>query len=160
LGPARGLYGDRYVVIGDAAGLVRPFKGKGINAAIEAGWMAAATMLQHGISRTAFAAFARSRRHITRDLAYGRLVRWLTAVVARWGLLGLFVEQARGDPVLRQELFDCVSGRTSYREVVLRRYNLRLAPRMLWKSAAHLLGRRGPSPRGSPAAQREGEAKL
>ena len=27
--PAKHLFGDRYVTIGDAAGLIRPFKGKG-----------------------------------------------------------------------------------------------------------------------------------
>ena len=30
---AKDLFGDRYVTIGDAAGLIRPFKGKGVNAA-------------------------------------------------------------------------------------------------------------------------------
>ena len=141
LGPAKHLYGDRYVVLGDAAGMVRPFKGKGINAAIEAGWMAARTMLGDGISRAAFEDFARSQRHLTGDLLYGRLVRWLTTMVAHWRLLPAFVQEARRDTDLRQELFDCVSGRTTYRSVVLRRANLRLAPRMVWKSVAYLCGR-------------------
>lgn len=142
LGPARHLYGDRYLVVGDASGLVRPFKGKGINAAIEAGWLAARTMLTRGISRPAFDEFARSRRHLAGDLHYGRFVRWLTGLVSRWGLLGPFVAEARRDADLRQALFDCVSGRTPYRSVVLRRGNLRLARRMAWKCAAHLLLRR------------------
>ena len=139
LGPARHLYGNRYVVLGDASGLVRPFKGKGINAAIEAGWLAARTMLTRGISREAFDEFARSRRHLIGDLHYGRLVRWLTGTVSRWRLLPPFLAQAQRDADLRQELFDCVSGRTTYRDVVLRRCNRRLIPVMLWKCARHLL---------------------
>jgi flavin-dependent dehydrogenase len=142
LGPARHLYGDRYVVLGDAAGLVRPFKGKGINAAIEAGWLAARTMLTRGISRGAFDEFARSRRHLTGDLNYGRLVRWLTGSVSRWRLLPPFVTQARRDADLRQELFDCVSGRTTYRDVVLRRCNRRLIPLMVWQCARYLMSGR------------------
>ncbi|UCH33901.1 MAG: hypothetical protein JSV65_15250 [Armatimonadota bacterium] len=139
LGPAGCLYGDRYVVLGDAAGLVRPFKGKGINAAIEAGSLAATTMLTRGVSRQAFDYFAASRRHLTGDLQYGRVVRMLTGLVSRWGVLPAFVAEARDDADLRQALFDCVSGRTSYRSVVLRKCNLRLIPRMAWKSGLHLL---------------------
>jgi flavin-dependent dehydrogenase len=156
LGPARRLYGDRYVVLGDAAGMVRPFKGKGINAGIEAGWAAAATMLEQGIARAAFGEFARGRRHLTGDLQYGRVVRWLTTLVARWGLLAPFVAEARSDGDLRQELFDCVSGRTPYRDVVLRRANLRLAPRMAWKCALHLLRGRGRRAAVEPTADGHG----
>jgi len=147
LGPARCLYGDRYVVLGDASGLVRPFKGKGINAAIEAGWLAARTMLTAGVSRQAFDGFARGRQHLTGDLWYGRLVRWLAGIASHWGLLTPFLVEARRDANLRQSLFDCVSGRTSYRAIVLRRHNLRLVGRMTWKCALYLLrrgGRRGP----------------
>jgi flavin-dependent dehydrogenase len=142
LGPARRLYGNRYLVLGDAAGLVRPFKGKGINAAIEAGWLAAQTMLGRGISGAAFEEFAISRRHLIGDLHYGRLVRWLTRLISRLSLLGPFIAEARRDVDLRQELFDCVSGRTTYRDVVLRRSNLRLAPRMVAKCAMALIFRR------------------
>jgi len=154
LGPARHLYGNRYVVLGDASGLVRPFKGKGINAAIEAGWLAARTMLTRGISREAFDEFARSRRHLIGDLHYGRLVRWLTGLVSRWRLLPPFVTQARRDADLRQELFDCVSGRTTYRNVVLRRCNRRLIPVMLWQCVRYLLlGRNGRADKDKQAKQ-------
>ena len=29
--PAKNLFGDRYVTVGDAAGIIRAFKGKGVN---------------------------------------------------------------------------------------------------------------------------------
>ena len=140
LGPARGLYGDRYAVIGDAAGLVRPFKGKGIDCALEGGRQCAAAMLGQGISRQALAHFARSQRHLARDVWYGRLVRWLVAVTSKHDLLDPFIEEAARRPALRQTLFDCVSGRTTYRDVVLRRENLGWMPAMLWRCLAHQPG--------------------
>ncbi len=52
---AKKFYGHRYVLVGDAAGLVRPFKGKGINSAIQSGVDAASVMMNEGITKTAFA---------------------------------------------------------------------------------------------------------
>jgi len=59
IGPAKRSFGDRYVIIGDAAGLVRPFKGKGIYSAILTGIRAARTILEGGLSREAFEGFYR-----------------------------------------------------------------------------------------------------
>lgn len=140
LGPARGLYGDRYMMIGDAAGLVRPFKGKGINAAIEGGVRCARAMLAHGVSRDTFSGFVRSQQHLIRDVWYGRLVRWLVTVTSRRRLLDPFVVEATRNQGLSQVLFDCISGRTTYREVVLRSENLRWVPGMLWRCLVHKLG--------------------
>ncbi len=137
LGPARGWYGDRYVLIGDAAGLVRPFKGKGINSALEGGQQCAATMLGEGISREAFARLAQQQQHLARDVWFGRLVRWLVIVTSKHDLLDPFVEEAARRPALRQALFDCISGRTTYREVVLRWENLGWMPTMVWRCLAH-----------------------
>ena len=50
---AHNYYGDRYVMIGDAAGLVRAFKGKGVTTAVMTGIRAAETILNHGISHQA-----------------------------------------------------------------------------------------------------------
>jgi flavin-dependent dehydrogenase len=128
LGAARGLCGDRYVVIGDAAGLVRPFKGKGINCALEGGMRCARTILDHGISRSALAGIAQSQRTLTRDLWYGRLVRLLVWFAERFDSVDPAIDAASSFPDLRQALFDCISGRTTYRDVVLRRSNLRWLP--------------------------------
>ena len=54
IAPARNLFGDRYVTIGDAAGLIRPFKGKGINSAINTGIFAARSIMRHGVSLADF----------------------------------------------------------------------------------------------------------
>jgi flavin-dependent dehydrogenase len=133
LGPARGLYGDSYVVIGDAAGMVRPFKGKGINSAIEAGRTCAESVLSHGFSGEAFRMLAHSQRHLTGDVWYGRLVRRLVMLVSKHKLLDPVIEQAQNSRALRQALFDCISGRTSYRNVVLRAENLNWIPSALWR---------------------------
>jgi len=137
LGPARGLCGDRYVVIGDAAGLVRPFKGKGINCALESGQQCAQTMISYGISRKALSRVERSQRHLTRDVWYGRFVRLLVMLAGKFGLLDPFTEEAKRNSALRQALFDCISGRTTYREVVLRRENLAWLPTMVRQCLAH-----------------------
>jgi len=65
---AQHFYGDRYVIIGDAAGLLRPFKGKGVNTGILTGMRAARTILDVGISRRAFEDFSAKCRDITADL--------------------------------------------------------------------------------------------
>ena len=49
---ADGLCGDRYVVVGDAAGLMRPFKGKGVNSAWISGVAAARAMVKEGIPKS------------------------------------------------------------------------------------------------------------
>ncbi len=135
LGPARGLYGDQYVVIGDAAGLVRPFKGKGINSALEGGRTCAEAILAQGFSREAFAQFVRSQRHLTGDVWYGRFVRRLVMLTSKRGLLEPLIKQAEGNGAMCRALFDCISGRTSYRNVVLRAENLQWLPSAVWRCA-------------------------
>ena len=83
---ARRYYGDRFVMVGDAAGLVRAFKGKGVTTAVQTGIRAAKTILRTGISEHAFAVdFAVENRDITDDLVYGRGMRLLVAFSALWG---------------------------------------------------------------------------
>ena len=135
---ARGAFGDRYVTIGDAAGLVRPFKGKGINSAILTGAMAATTMMEVGVSAGAFRCFYRECEEITRDVWYGRLMRALAGLTSHKLSMDPVLRLAEKDADLRGLLFDCVSGREAYRRIVLRKGNLRLALRL---GAAVLLDR-------------------
>jgi flavin-dependent dehydrogenase len=139
LGAARGLCADRYVVIGDAAGLVRPFKGKGINCALESGMRCARTILDDGVSRSALASIAQSQRTLTRDLWYGRLVRLLVWFAERFDSVDPVIDAASSSPDLRQALFDCISGRTTYRDVVLRGSNLRWLPSAGFRCLARVL---------------------
>ncbi len=130
VGLARGITGDRYVTIGDAAGLVRPFKGKGINSAILTGILAARTLLEAGVSAQALQAFRDGCREITGDIPYGKLVRGLAWLTAHHLSLTPVLRHAADDPALREILFDCVSGRDTFRRIVLRKGNLPLAVKL------------------------------
>ena len=75
--PAKNLFGDRYVTVGDAAGIIRAFKGKGVNTACMTGIRAAEVMMDVGISKEAFKDYYNSFSAITSDLPYGKAVRML-----------------------------------------------------------------------------------
>jgi flavin-dependent dehydrogenase len=114
---AKGFYGNRYVVVGDAAGLLRPFKGKGVNTGILTGMRAARTMLDEGIGQQAFTVFHDKCHDITGDLPYGKAMRWLTVRLANWGILDPVLEVARDNPKLKRALFDSVSAHRTYKTI-------------------------------------------
>jgi len=127
---ARGYYGDRYVMVGDAAGLVRAFKGKGVTSAVQTGIRAAQTILQHGISYQAFhKQYRRANRDIISDLPYGSGIRLLTILMSRARLLDPIVRAAQQTTLLQSALFDAVSAHASYRKVI----NQTLNPKVILK---------------------------
>jgi flavin-dependent dehydrogenase len=130
VGLAGHYYGDRYVTAGDAAGLVRPFKGKGVTSAIITGGHAAMTLFEDGISARAFDAFARRCAEITGDLWYGRMMRRLAWTTGHRFSFDPVIRQAEENPALRALLFDCVSGGDTYRNIVRRPGNVRLAVKL------------------------------
>ncbi len=116
---ARGFYGDRYVVVGDAAGLVRAFKGKGVNSACLTGMWAARSILTEGISAAAFErSYVPACREILADIPYGQLVRRLVIIGSRLRLVDPLLALAEREPALSQALFDAVSGRQPYRAIL------------------------------------------
>ncbi len=116
---AREYYGNRYVVVGDAAGLVRPFKGKGITSAVLSGVRAAKTILIHGVSQQAFHDHYRpANQDITSDLLYGRAARLITINLARYRLLNPVLRAAATNHDLQSALHGAVSGHTPYRQVL------------------------------------------
>lgn len=118
---ARNYYGDRYVMIGDAAGLVRAFKGKGVTTAVLTGIRAAETILNHGHTREAFHQHYRTaNQDIIQDLPYGRAMRLLTIFMSRVGLLDPVLRAAHCTPDLQSALFDAVSAHALYREVFVK----------------------------------------
>ncbi len=114
---AKGMYGDRYVVVGDAAGLVRPFKGKGINAGLLSGARAAEAMMDVGISVEALHVFSQMNTEITQDLLYGKILRRLVILGSKHGLLDSFIRLAEQDERLQRALFNCVSGHKSFKAI-------------------------------------------
>ena len=116
---AKGYYGDRFVLVGDAAGLVRAFKGKGVTSAVLTGIRAAETILQHGISEQVFHDHYRSlNQDITQDLPYGQAMRYVTIFLAHYRLLDPVLRAAKQSPQLRSALFDAVSAHAPYRQVI------------------------------------------
>jgi flavin-dependent dehydrogenase len=121
---AKGYYGDRYVMVGDAAGLVRSFKGKGVTSGIQTGIRAANTMLFTGISKEAFQNdYYRANDDIISDLPYGRVMRFVTITLARYGLLDAVVRAAESDAGLRGALFGAVSAQFAYKPVLRKAFN-------------------------------------
>lgn len=140
---ARGFYGDRYVMVGDAAGLLRAFKGKGVTEAINTGIRAADCILQAGISGRAFHDhYQRANQGIIRDMPYGSLMRLLAIGLARSGWLDVVLRAAKREPRLRQALYHAVSGQQPYRHILAQSLN----PKSMLAMARGLLPRRRPEP--------------
>jgi flavin-dependent dehydrogenase len=134
-GLARNFLGDRFIMVGDAAGLVRAFKGKGVTTAILTGLRAARTILEVGISAAALQSCYAANRDIIDDLPYGQAMRRFTILASRFGLMDSIFRAAEEESRLRQSLFDAVSGHGSYREVIRKS----LAPASVAKIAAMLM---------------------
>ncbi|MCF6157456.1 MAG: hypothetical protein E3K32_02555 [wastewater metagenome] len=117
--PAKNLFGNRYVTVGDAAGLIRPFKGKGVNAACLMGIAAAETMMHVGISKEAFRTYADSFREVMKDLPYAKAVRRFVIWGTRYGFLTPIIQTAKNHPLCKRALFDSISGKKMYREILL-----------------------------------------
>ncbi len=117
--PAKNFYGNRYVLIGDAAGLIRPFKGKGINSAIITGNLAAITMFEKGISREALKNFEKDCRFLIGDYWYGMFVRFGVKIMSRFNALSPVLSCAENNTEIREALYKSVSGSDTYKKIVM-----------------------------------------
>ncbi len=116
---APGFYGDRYVMVGDAAGLMRAFKGKGTTSGMLTGIRAAETMFEAGISAAAFRShYVPANADIIDDLPYGRVTRVLVNASLRAHLLDSIVRAAKYDERVRESLYGAVSAHAPYRHVL------------------------------------------
>jgi flavin-dependent dehydrogenase len=139
------VYGDRWVTVGDAAGLVRAFKGKGVTSAVETGIRAARSMLRSGLSEAAFRGdYWAANRELIADIPYGRGMRLAVIGLARWGLFDVIVQAAAHEPRLHSALFEAVSGHSPYRHI----WRKGLAPRSLGAIAREVAVRHVPAQRG------------
>jgi flavin-dependent dehydrogenase len=140
---ADNFYGDRYVIVGDAAGLVRSFKGKGINSACISGLAAAKAMMRDGISQGAFRSAFITDPHlqaILSDLVYGRIVRRLAIVSANYGFLDGVIALAKAEPTLSRALLNSVAAHKPYREIVRETLQPALALKLLGAIGLSRLG--------------------
>ncbi len=125
--PAKNLFGDRYITVGDAAGIIRAFKGKGVNIACLTGIRAAEVMMDDGISKEAFKGYYNSFANITRDLPYGRLIRMFAGFSAHFGLFGSMIQLAKEDKKFRVAFFDSVAGSKMFKEIIFETISLHLS---------------------------------
>lgn len=119
--PALGAVGEQYLTVGDATGWLRPFKGKGINMAIQTGILAAETIVEHGISLASFRKYEDRTRDLREDYIYGTWMRHLCKAGEIAGTLGTVVKMAKVDQGVHDALFEAVSGHGSFRRI-FRRY--------------------------------------
>jgi len=133
---AANIFADRMVVIGDASGMLRPFKGKGINSAILSGIAAARVMVHRGLTADDFRRYYLPVfRQVTGDLWYARFSRFSTNLLANRGGMDTLLALAHKSPNLKLALAEAVSGAGSYRSITHRM----AADRILWRNAPFLL---------------------
>jgi flavin-dependent dehydrogenase len=135
--PAKVFFADRFVAIGDAAGMVRPFKGKGITAASETGVAAAKIMMDYGISRKAFHAYRLACQPILSDRIYGLLMQKLADCLRMTDAVDLLLNLAEEDAGLRRALFLSVSGEEPYRKIFREGFQASRAVRILHEILRH-----------------------
>ena len=156
IAPARNLFGDRYVTIGDAAGLMRPFKGKGINSAINTGIYSARSIMRHGVSKQAFAEnFYQDCSVLTEDLPFGRGVRILTNLATRFKFMDHMIAVAAERPDFMKALFGSVSGHDPYKKIIMETASMSLAFTFAQKILGHFVLRQEahlPAKSASPTA--------
>ena len=116
---AGNFFSDRMVIVGDASGMLRPFKGKGINAAILGGCAAADVIVHKGLATGDFLRYYYPTfRQIVEDLWYARTARWLCNVLANCGGMDAVLEFARQYPALRRALTESVAGVHPYKQIL------------------------------------------
>ena len=156
IAPARNLFGDRYVTIGDAAGLMRPFKGKGINSAINTGIYSARSIMRHGVSKQAFAEnFYQDCSVLTEDLPFGRGVRILTNLATRFKFMDHMIAVAAERPDFMKAMFGSVSGHDPYKKIIMETASMSLAFTFAQKILGHFVLRQEahlPAKSASPTA--------
>ncbi|MFB0566910.1 MAG: NAD(P)/FAD-dependent oxidoreductase [Candidatus Aminicenantaceae bacterium] len=131
--PAKGLFGNRYVMIGDASGLNRPFKGKGINSSVITGIRAAEAIISHGISKEAFQKYIKSCSELTDDIPYGKIFRYVILQASRYRLLDSIFDIAKKEAALRRAFFNIVSGQETYKKTWQETKNIKLLFRAVLK---------------------------
>ena len=118
--PAGAIFADRMVIIGDASGMIRPFKGKGVNSAMLGGIAAAKVIVQHGFSAHHFQHhYVPAFCHISEDILYARTARFLTNFLANHAGVDLLLDLAEDSPTMRRALAGAISGADPYKTIVL-----------------------------------------
>lgn len=156
---ARNIYTDRVVLVGDAS-CSRLYK-NGLESALDTAEIAAATVLEHGVSWSALAThyYPECRRRIIDDNRYGRILYRINDIVQRSrlllkGHLRLLREQSPAGAAMRRTLWDMFTGSRPYREILWQALGLKIQVGLLKHTLLALAqGADGASP--APAAPAE-----
>lgn len=116
--PAKGIFSSRVVTVGDSSGLVRPFKGKGINSAIQTGMWAAESILSSRGGQPSFRRYYQRCAEIRQDYRYGQILRILVRLAKFRSSLDAVLQVAKKEPRLYQAFFNTLSGYQTYRQIV------------------------------------------
>jgi len=116
--PAKGVVGNRFVAIGDATGWIRPYKGKGINVAIETGTKAAEVVLNYGFSKKALMKYLDYFKPLKKDYIYGKIFRTLVIFSLRTGFIKEILKISKEDEKINESIYMAVSGEGKYKEVL------------------------------------------
>ncbi|HJW85133.1 MAG TPA: hypothetical protein VJ440_00675 [Candidatus Brocadiaceae bacterium] len=76
-------------------------------------------MMDTGISEKAFQTYLNSFREVIQDLPYANAVRKAVVWGANYGLLMPVIRMANTHAALKKALFDSVSGKRSYRNIIM-----------------------------------------
>lgn len=132
--PAKAPVGNRYIMVGDAAGFNRPFKGKGINSAVITGIKAAEAIALKGISKEALSFYIKNCAELTDDISYGKALRFVVIQLSRFGYLNAVLEVARHEPALKKAFFNIVSGQETYKKTWQENKRLSLLARIAFQT--------------------------
>jgi len=132
--PAKSPVGERYIMVGDASGFNRPFKGKGINSAVITGIRAAEAIAGRGLSKEAYEHYLKGCCELRDDIPYGRMLRAVAIRFSKYGLLDGVLDAARNEPALQKAMFNIVSGQETYKKTWQDTRNVGLLLRTFWAS--------------------------
>lgn len=132
IAPAKHLFGDRYVVIGNAAGLINHFKR--INSACLTGIKAADVMINRGISKKAFNVYYSNFSGTARDLLYAKIIRRLVIIAKNRGYISFIIKLVKKDQTLQNTICHCIFCDKPYKNVI----SYLCSPKLLIKVAVDL----------------------
>jgi flavin-dependent dehydrogenase len=122
--PAKGVTGSNYIVVGDATGFLRPFKGKGITMAVQTGIYAADSILRDQLAGAGLNGYTGKCKELMKDYIYGSAVKMLTRVAQKSGTLGTIIEASKLNRPLYEGLFNSVSGNDSFKNIFKGNFNV------------------------------------
>lgn len=118
--PAANFFADNMVVIGDASGMIRPFKGKGVNSAILGALAAAQVIMHRGPSAQNFHDhYVTAFREITDDIHYARAARFMVNFIAKRGAVDALITLAKDAPKIQHALTGALSGAEPYKKIIM-----------------------------------------